>query len=109
MLVFATRAVKDLGAYDGKFDKHLHVKAEVHHIAIFDNVFLTFQTPFAGLFGSRFALVFNEVFIANDFSANEALLKVSVNNAGSFGCCAVQRDSPGTYFFYTCSEISVQT
>lgn len=42
MLVFATRAVKDLGAYGGKFDKHLHVKAEVHHIAIFDNVFLAF-------------------------------------------------------------------
>jgi len=42
MLVFAAHAVKDLVAYDGKFDMHLHVKAEVHHIAIFDNVFLAF-------------------------------------------------------------------
>src|SRR5690606_8228835 len=43
------------------------VEAEVHHVAILDDVFLAFQAPFAGFLGPGFALVLDEVVVGDDF------------------------------------------
>jgi len=52
----------------------LHVEAEVHHVAILDDVFLAFQTPFTSFLGTGFTLELDEVVVGDDFGADEAFL-----------------------------------
>jgi len=86
----------------------LNIKPEVHHIAILDDIVLAFQPPFPGLFGTVFAFVVDEIVIANDFGADKAFFKISVDHrSGLRGGCA-HLDGPGTNFLHACGEIGLQ-
>lgn len=53
----------------------LDVKPEMHHITILDDVFLAFQTPFTGFFGTGFTLELDEIVIGHDFGTDKAFSK----------------------------------
>ena len=76
------------------------------HVAVFDDVFLAFQTPFTGILGTLLALVLDKVVIADDFGTNKALFEVGMDNTGRLRSGCADLDGPGTYLFYTGGEIA---
>ena len=61
-----------------------------------------------GFFYSSFATILQKVFVLDNFSANESLLKVCMDNAGALRSFPAFFIRPGTYFLYTGSEVSLQ-
>src|SRR5476649_155372 len=86
----------------------LNVEAEVHHVAVFNDVVLAFQAPFAGFLGARFALVLDEVVVGDDFGADEAFFEVGVYHASSLRCGSADAYGPGADFFDTGGEVGLQ-
>ena len=67
-------------------ERALNVEAEVNHIAVFNDVLLTFQAPFACFFRAVFTLILDEIVVANYFGPDKATLEVSVNRCGRTRC-----------------------
>src|SRR5512143_2605872 len=61
------------------------VEPEVHHIAVVDDVIPSFQPHPSGLLRAGFALEADVVVERDRFGADEALLKIRVNDAGGLG------------------------
>src|SRR5471032_1119327 len=87
---------------------YLYVETEVHHVAIFDDVFLAFKAPLTGFLGTGFTLVLNEVVVGDDFGTDEAFFEVGVDHAGSLWRGSADLDGPGADFFDTGGEVSLQ-
>jgi len=85
-----------------------NVKAEVHHIAVFDDVVLAFQAPFAGFLGAGFALVLDEVVVGDHFGADEAFFEVGVDHGGGLRGGGADFDGPGADFLHACGEVGLQ-
>src|SRR5690606_14505766 len=62
------------GVLSMRYLQRSNVEAEVHHVAVLDDVVLAFQAPFAGFLGAGFALVGDEVVIGDHFGADKAFL-----------------------------------
>src|SRR3989338_10913671 len=75
--------------------KRLDVEAEVHDVAVLDDVFLAFQAPFAGFLGAGFALVLDEVVVGDHFGADEALFEVGVDHGRRLGGGGADAHGPG--------------
>src|SRR5690606_25175223 len=84
------------------------VEQEVQYVAILDYVFLAFCTHLACFLGALFALEGNIVVISNGLGADEATLKIGVNNACRLGGRIANVNSPGTHFFYAGGKVSLQ-
>lgn len=54
----------------------LNVKAEVHDISVFHNIFFSFEADFSCFFGSCHIACSNKVVIGNCFCTNEPFFKV---------------------------------
>src|SRR5580658_4831842 len=89
-------------------DAGLHVESKVHHIALFDDVFLAFQAQLSGLLRACLALEFDEVIVGNYFGANEAALEIGVDDARRLRRRGARMHRPRTHFFGAGSEISLQ-
>src|SRR3972149_12128955 len=77
----------------------LHVKSEVHHIAILHHILLAFHTHLAGIFRALLALVFHEIVEGNHFGTNETALEVVVDHARRLGGGIAFVDGPCPHFF----------
>src|SRR5690606_36882458 len=84
------------------------VEAEVHDVTVLDDVVLAFQTPLARFLGTGFAVVLDEVVVADDLGADEALLEVGMDHARRLGGGSTDLDCPGTYFLDPGSEVGLQ-
>ena len=61
----------------------LHVKTEVHYIAVFYNVFLTFYTQLTRFAAGRFGTQRNKIVVANYFGLDKTFFKICVDHSGS--------------------------
>src|SRR5690606_950859 len=86
----------------------LHVKPEMDNVAVLDHVLFAFQAPFAGVFRALFALIGDEVVVADYFCPDKAPLKVGVDYAGGLGSGCTYFDSPGPYFFHAGGKVGLQ-
>ena len=50
----------------------------------------------------------NEVFVSDDFRANESALKIAMNHAGRLRCSIADFNRPGAYFFWASSKITLK-
>ena len=76
----------------------LHVKTEVHHVAIFDDVFLAFQTPFTRFLGTGLTFELDEVVVRDHLGTNKAFFEVGVDHTGGLRGGSTYFYSPGTNF-----------
>jgi len=78
----------------------------MHDIAVFNDVILAFKTPFSGVFSALLAFVGDEVFIRDDFGADEASFKVAMDNAGGLWRRCSYGNGPGPDFLDAGGKIS---
>ena len=71
----------------------------MHHIAVLDDVILAFDTQLAGILGTVFTTVFNEIIIVYGFGTNEAALEISVDDAGGLRCGSPDLHGPRAHLF----------
>lgn len=64
----------------------LNIEAEVHDVAVLNDVVLALDAKFSGLTDSSFRAVLDVVVILDHLGADEAFLKVGVDHAGALGC-----------------------
>src|ERR1035437_9171961 len=76
----------------------LLVEPEVGQVVVLHDVGLRLQPHFAGAFGLGFAARLDEIRIADDFRADEALLDVRVNGAAGFPGRGALPNRPGAVF-----------
>src|SRR5690554_4546791 len=94
--------------FELRVPEKLHVEPEMDNVAIFDDVFLAFQTPLAGILGAGFALVLHEIIVADDFGADESPLEIGVNYGGGLGGSGADFHGPGADFLNTGGEVGLQ-
>jgi hypothetical protein len=87
----------------------LHVEQKVQYIAIFHNVVFALGAHFSGVFGALLAFVGEKVVEGDGLGADEAALKVGVNDACGLGGGVADVDGPGAHFFDAGGEIGLQT
>ena len=61
----------------------LHVEAEVHDVAVLHHVVLAFDAELAGLTYGSFGTILDVVVVLDDLGADEALLEIGVDDAGT--------------------------
>ncbi|KPX26538.1 hypothetical protein ALQ28_05001 [Pseudomonas syringae pv. delphinii] len=86
----------------------LHVEPEMHHITVFNDIFLAFQTPLTRFLGAGLTLELDKVVIGHDFGANKAFFEVGVDDACGLGCGGADADGPGADFFDASGEVGLQ-
>lgn len=74
------------------------VEAEVHDVAVLDDVFLAFDGHLAGVAYGALAAEAYVVVVLDYFGADEAFLEVGVDDAGAAGCLAAAAECPGAHF-----------
>src|SRR3546814_12556534 len=74
------------------------VEEEVQHVAVLDDVFLAFlaQPPSRG--GAGFALVLDEVVVADRLGADEAFLEIAVDHPCRLRCGGTALQLPSAHF-----------
>src|SRR5262249_43102844 len=70
-------------------------EAEMHHVAVGDNVILPLEPEFARLARAGFAIAGNVIVIRDGLRTDEALLKIGVNDARRLRRTGAARDRPG--------------
>src|SRR5258707_7179830 len=85
----ARRAVKTT-ALDGS-----QIKAEMHDVAVLDDVFGAFEAHLAGILGALLAVGRDEILVGDGLGADEAFLEIGMYDAGRLRRLAAPRDGPG--------------
>ena len=86
----------------------LHVKQEVHDIAVLNQVVLAFGADKACFFGGVPATMLQEVGVAKRLGADEAPFKVGVDHAGALRSLVACMECPGAAFLFTCGKEGAQ-
>ncbi len=86
----------------------LNVETEVHDVAILNLIILTLNSEFASLTASGLTLESHVVVIFDDLGADEALLKVGMDDACGLGSLVASVESPSADLLRTDSEESAQ-
>ena len=81
----------------------------MHHIAVLDDVFLAFEAHLARFLGALFAVIGDEILIADHFGADEAFFKIGMNDTGCLRRGIAFVDGPGADFFDTGGEVGLQS
>src|SRR5260221_13509530 len=71
-----------------------YVEEEMHHVAVLDDVGLALQPHLAGLLRSHLAVEAHVLVIGDDLGADEDLLEISVDRAGSLRCGSALEECP---------------
>ena len=77
---------------------------DMHHIAILHDVIFAFETQRAFGAGIGFGAGFQQLVPANGFSANEVLLQIGMDGAGSFHRAGADGNRPGAAFVFAGGE-----
>src|SRR5205807_3181559 len=72
-----------------------HVEAEVHDIAVLDDVIGAFEAHLAGILGALLAAASGKIGIGDRLGADKALLEIAVDDAGGLRRLCAARDRPG--------------
>src|ERR1700689_5509071 len=86
----------------------LDIEAEMHHVALAHDVLLALEPQSPRLFGAVFALVCDEIVVADDLGANEPVLEVGMDDARRLRRGRADAHRPCAYFLGTRREISLQ-
>ncbi len=86
----------------------LDVEAKMYNVAVLYHVVLALQAPATGVLGALFAIVLDEVVIADNLGADETLLEVSVDDAGGFRGGGADLHRPCAHFLNTGGEVGLQ-
>src|SRR6476661_4197926 len=70
------------------------IEAEMHDVAVLDDVFRTFEPHLAGILGALLAAAGDEILIGDGLGADEALLEIRVDDAGGLRRLAAPRNRP---------------
>ena len=92
----------------GRGFHQLTAKEEIHHIAILNDIFLAFTAHLARVFGALLALEGDVVIKRNGLRADVAFFKVGVNHTRRLRASVTNAYGPGTDFFHTSGEVSLQ-
>ena len=87
----------------------LHVEPEVHHIAVLNDVVLSFDSELSCGLQAGLALVFEDVGNRVDLGTDEASLEVRVDDSSSLRGFEALLDGPGTNLFGTAREVGLKT
>src|SRR3569623_1893739 len=71
------------------------IKAEEHHVAVFDDVLFAFVAGLAVFLGGDFAAEGDVVVVGDGLGADEAAFEVGVDDAGRLGRAGALMDGPG--------------
>src|SRR5690606_14739729 len=80
-------------------------EAEMHHIAVGDDIFFAFKAHLASILGALFTAEAYVIIIGNRLGTDEALFEIRVDDTGSGRCAGAARDGPGAGFFRPHREI----
>ena len=75
-----------------------------HDVAVFDRIFLAFQSKQAFFLERLHGSVFHEIVVMADFRANEMIGKIGVNHAGGILCIGAARNRPCAALFFADRE-----
>ena len=79
-----------------KCNRHFSdIKFKMHHIAVLNDVCLTFLSKFTGLFNRSLRAELKQIVAVIDLGFYKTLLKISVNYARSLGCKSSVIKGPG--------------
>ena len=81
----------------------------MHDIAVLDDVILAFDAHLSGGADGGLGLVMDEVFVLDDFRADEAALEVSVDDTGGLGGLIAYADGPCTALVGTGREEGLES
>src|SRR5271166_4832235 len=70
-------------------------EAEVHHVALGDDIVLAFEPELAGFARARFAAKGRVVVVSDGLGPDEAALEIAMDDAGGLGCLGALLDGPG--------------
>src|SRR5579884_1788195 len=91
---------KDHSSLLERQDGFLSAMADVHYIAILDNVVFAFETKRATGAGIGFGSGIEELVPADGFGADKVFLEIGVDGTGSFDRASMNRDGPGAAFVF---------
>src|SRR5271166_3714523 len=94
-------------APDGR--AHLYIESEVHHIALADDVVLSFEAQLSGFFRPRLAFIRNEIFVGDDFSTNESMLEIRMYHPGRLRRRGSRANGPRPNLFDSRREVGLQS
>src|SRR5579863_6681139 len=83
-----------------------HIEPEMQDVAVLDDVLRAFEAEFARFLGALLAAAGDEVLVGDRFGADEALLKVGVDDAGGLGRLGAAPHRPGARLLGTDGEES---
>ena len=94
---------------DGRRACHVSdIEAEVHHVAILNDVILALGPHFPGLLGAGLATRGHIVFKGDRFSPDKSLFEIAMDNAGCLRCRHALSDGPGPGFLWSGGKIGLQ-
>src|SRR5438128_300145 len=74
------------------------IKAEMHDVAVLDDVLRAFEPHLARILGALLAVARDEILIGDGLGADEAFLEIGVDDAGRLRRLAAPRNRPGLRF-----------
>ena len=86
----------------------LHVEAEVHDVAVLNDVVLALDGQLASLADSGLRAVLQVVVVLDDFGADKALLEVCVDDAGTLGSLPALLIGPRLYLHLASRDESLE-
>ena len=86
----------------------LNIKPEVHDVAVLNDVCLTLDAHLASLADGGFRAILDIIVVLDDLGADEALLEVTVDDAGTLWSLHTLAISPGLHFHWAGSNVGLQ-
>ena len=84
------------------------VETENYDVTVLKNIVFTFDVHFSGLLDCSLTAVVNIVIIFYNLGADEASLKVGMNDSGALGCLAALAECPCTHLLGPGGEEGLQ-
>src|SRR5207237_10089600 len=81
-----------------------NIKAEMHDVAVLDDVIGAFEAHLAGILGALLAATGDEIGIGDRLGADKALLEIAVDDAGGLRRLGAARDRPGARLLWARRE-----
>src|SRR5215831_16735238 len=82
----------------------LHVEAEIHDIAVLDDVIGTLEAHSARIFGTLLAAISGEIVIGDRLGPDKPLLEIGMDSTGGLRRLGSSLDRPGMCFLWSHSE-----
>src|SRR6266404_2060167 len=74
------------------------IEAEMHDVAVLDDVFGAFEAHLAGILGALLAVARDEILIGDGLGADEAFLEIGMDDAGRLRRLAAPGNGPALCF-----------